>query len=175
MTEQEKLKKYLNDIEEAAIFFEKHFVNKKVIYSTQTESISVIFKRSNFMHLCGVKYTDGANEFFNAAISHNLALNKIKIKKDGTTFLKLALLKSVNFLLSTDITLTDGALYLNVAFDKALKTPKQIFALTLINHHHSFIPQSLLSLKRINHFPNGKKIIGIKSVHLQNQTEFIYL
>ncbi|HDL5530390.1 TPA: hypothetical protein PXD75_002071, partial [Mannheimia haemolytica] len=59
MTEKERLKKYINDIENAAFFFETHFINKEVVYSTDDENISIIFKRSNFMHLCGVKYDDG--------------------------------------------------------------------------------------------------------------------
>lgn len=175
MTEQERLKKYINDIENAALFFENHFINKEVVYSTDEENISIIFKRSNFMHLCGIKYDDGAREFFYAAINNRLDINKIKVKSDGTTFLKLSLLKSINFLLSSEITLTDNAIYLNIAFDKALKTKKQVFALTLINNNHSFIPQSLLNLKNINDFPNGKVIKSIKSIHLQSRKETIYL
>ncbi|SSX47822.1 Uncharacterised protein [Pasteurella bettyae] len=57
-------------------------------------------------------------------------------------FLKLSLLKSVNSLLSPEITLTEGAIYLNLHFDKALRTKKQIFALTLIkqsSHIHTSI------------------------------------
>lgn len=175
MTEQERLKKYINDIENAALFFENHFINKEVVYSTDEENISIIFKRSNFMHLCGVKYDDGAREFFYAAINNRLDINKIKVKSDGTTFLKLSLLKSINFLLSSEITLTDNAIYLNIAFDKALKTKNQVFALTLINNNHLFIPQSLLNLKNINDFPNGKVIKSIKSIHLQSRKETIYL
>ncbi|MCW9718089.1 PBECR4 domain-containing protein [Avibacterium sp. 21-599] len=156
MTEQEKLKRYINDIENAAIFVEKHFINKEVIYSTNTENISIIFKRSNFMHLCGIKYNDGANEFFNAATNHKLDLKKIKVKKDGITFLKLSLLKSIEYLLSSEIILTDNAIYLHIAFDKALKTKKQIFSLTLKSNNAFFVPQSLLNLKQMNNFPNGK-------------------
>ncbi|HDL5487531.1 TPA: hypothetical protein PXD24_002185, partial [Mannheimia haemolytica] len=82
MTEKERLKKYINDIENAAFFFETHFINKEVVYSTDDENISIIFKRSNFMHLCGVKYDDGAREFFYAAINNRLDINKIKTKSD---------------------------------------------------------------------------------------------
>lgn len=173
MTEQERLKKYISDIGNAALFFETHFINKEVIYSTDKESVAIIFKRSNFMHLCGVKYDDGAREFFEAAINNRLDINKIK--SDGTTFLKLSLLRSISFLLSVEISLADNAIYLNMSFDKALKTKKKIFALTLIDSNNSFVPQSLLNLKSINNFPNGKIVKSIKSIHLQNQSEIIYL
>ncbi|HDR1545282.1 TPA: hypothetical protein QB469_002331, partial [Pasteurella multocida] len=159
MKEQAKLGRYIDIIEDAAKFFNNHFINKKVIYKTKNQEISIIFKRSNFMHLCGIRYVDGATEFFKAAISGKLALSKMSVKSDGTTFLKLSLLKSVNSLLSPEITLTEGAIYLNLHFDKALRTKKQIFALTLINNHHIFIPQSLLNLRSMNEFPYGDKVI----------------
>lgn len=175
MKEQAKLGRYIDIIEDAAKFFNNYFVNKKVIYSTATQNISIIFKRANFMHLCGIRYSDGATEFFNAAMSGKLDLLKMNVKSDGTTFLKLSLLKSVNFLLSSEISLTEGAIYLNLHFDKALRTKKQIFALTLINNDYIFIPQSLLNLKGMNEFPHGDKVISIKAINLQDNTEVIYL
>ncbi|MGX2949604.1 PBECR4 domain-containing protein, partial [Ursidibacter sp. B-7004-1] len=59
--------------------------------------------------------------------------------------------------------------------DKALRTKTRVFTLTLINDDHLFIPQSLLNLRTMNNFPKGDKIIGIKSVHLEDKTEIIYL
>ncbi|HDL5690307.1 TPA: hypothetical protein PXF05_002651, partial [Mannheimia haemolytica] len=53
MRKQAKLEKYIHLIEDAAKFFNSYFINKKVIYRTKTQEISIIFKRSNFMHLCG--------------------------------------------------------------------------------------------------------------------------
>ncbi|HDV7270359.1 TPA: hypothetical protein RJ182_002560, partial [Mannheimia haemolytica] len=61
------LKKFeynLEHIRNAAIFFKDHFLSKEMIYSTEKESTSVIFQRSNFMHLCGIYYEPGASEFF---------------------------------------------------------------------------------------------------------------
>ncbi|HDL4709156.1 TPA: hypothetical protein RSW02_002662, partial [Mannheimia haemolytica] len=160
--------------EDAAKFFNSYFINKKVIYRTKTQEISIIFKRSNFMHLCGIKYTDGASEFFNAAISNNLDLAKMNVKSDGTTFLKLSLLNSVSFLLTPEMCLTEGGIYLNIRFDKSLKTKKQIFALTLINQNHVFIPNSLLNLKKMNDFPNGERVVSIKSIGLLTNEEIVF-
>ncbi|HHW7475208.1 TPA: hypothetical protein ACU207_002414 [Mannheimia haemolytica] len=102
-------------------------------------------------------------------------LNKVFIKNDGTTFQKLFVLSSIDFLINLDITLSSGAIYLHISFDKALRTKTKVFALTLINDEHLSIPQSLLNLRAINNFPRGDKIIGIKSVHLEDKTEIIYL
>ncbi|AWW57153.1 hypothetical protein C4O87_01080 [Pasteurella multocida] len=82
---------------------------------------------------------------------------------------------SPDFLINPEITLSSGAIYLNLSFDKALRTKTRVFALTLINDNHLFIPQSLLNLRTMNDFPKGNKIIGIKSVHLEDKTEIIYL
>lgn len=172
------LKKFeynLEHIRNAAIFFKDHFLSKEMIYSTEKESTSVIFQRSNFMHLCGIYYEPGASEFFNLALLKQIDLNKVYIKNDGTTFQKLSVLSSIDFLINPEITLSSGAIYLNLSFDKALRTKTRVFALTLINDNHLFIPQSLLNLRTMNDFPKGNKIIGIKSVHLEDKTEIIYL
>lgn len=173
--ELKKFEYLLTHIESAAVFLNKHFINKEMIYSTNNESISLIFKRSNFMHLCGIQYSEGASEFFNLALIKQIDLSKIFIKTDGTTFQKLSVLSSINSLLTSDITLTEGAFYLNLSFDKALKTRKKVFALTLVNNDNTFIPLSLINLKFINNFPNGNKVTHIKSIHLQDSTEIIYL
>lgn len=172
--EQIKFKRYLQDIESAAQFFREHFVGKKMCYETTSQSISLIFKSSNFMHLCGIDYADGANEFFNVALLKQINLAKVRIKSDGTTFQKLSVLRSISFLLSPELQLTNGAIYLHLQFDKSLKTNKKIFALTLLDKGN-FIPQSLLDLKKIHHFPAGEKVISIKSVHLQSQAMIAYL
>lgn len=171
------LKKFeynLEYIRNAAIFFKDHFISKEMIYSTKKENTSVIFKKGNFMHLCGIHYEDGANEFFNLALLKQIDLNKVYVKIDGTTFQKLSVLSAIDFLINPDITLSSGAIYLHLSFDKALRTKTKVFALTLINDDNLFIPQSLLNLRFMNDFPKGNKIIGIKSVHLEDKTEIVY-
>lgn len=171
----DKLRKYLKDIEDAAHFFNTHFVGKEIIYCTETQSVSIKFKDYHFLHLCGLRYEYGAKQFFKAVLSRKLNLSKVSIKEDGTTLLKLPLLKSIDLLISREIRLTDGAFYLELSFDKAIKTSKMIFALTLsLDQNSEFYPNSLLNLKTMNRFPNGESIISIKSIDLKNRTEIVY-
>lgn len=173
-----ELKKFeysLEHIRNAAIFFKEHFLSKEMIYSTEKETTSVIFKRSNFMHLCGIRYETGASEFFNLALLKQIDLNKVFIKNDGTTFQKLSVLSSIDFLINPDIVLSQGAIYLHLCFDKALRTKTKVFALTLVNDDDLFVPQSLLNLRFKHNFPKGDKIISIKSIHLEDKTEIVYL
>lgn len=54
-----------------------------------------------------------------------------------------------------NIRLTDCANYLNLSFDSALRTNKQIIALTLKNEkENTYYPNSFLNLKSIKDFPN---------------------
>lgn len=169
-----KLQKYVKDIEYAAHFFLRHFIGKEMIYSTASQSISIKFEPYHFSHLCGIKYDDGAKQFFKAVISKKLDLSKTKTNK--TTELKLIVLKSIRFILSEQVQLTESAFYLRLDFDKALKTNKLIFALTLkFNDHNVLFPNSLLNLKKMKNFPKGEKVISIKSIDLLDGTEIIYL
>lgn len=173
--ERKKFEYSLEYIRQAAVFFKEHFLCKEMIYQTEKSIISVVFKKTNFMHLCGVKYATGAAEFFNLALLKQIDLDKVFIKNDGTTFQKLSVLGSLGFLINPEIVLSDNAVYLNLSFDKALRTRTKVFALTLINDNELFIPQSLLNLKRVNDFPKGEKVISIKSVHLNDKTEIVYV
>lgn len=169
-----KLQKYVKDIEEAAYFFQRHFIGKKMIYSTASQSISIQFEPYHFSHLCGIKYNDGAKQFFKAVMSKKLDLSKAKINE--TTELKLIVLKSIRFIISEHVQLTENAFYLHLDFDKAIKTNKLIFALTLkFNHQNELFPNSLLNLKTMKGFPKGEKVISIKSIDLLDGSEIVYL
>lgn len=169
-----KLQKYVKDIEGAAHFFQRHFIGKEMIYSTASQSISIKFEAHHFSHLCGIKYEDGAKQFFKAVMSKKLDLSKAKINK--TTELKLIVLKSINFLISEQVQLTENAFYLHLDFDKAIKTNRLVFALTLkFNDRNELFPNSLLNLKTMKNFPKGEKIISIKSIDLLDGTETVYL
>ena len=53
--------------------------------------------------------------------------------------------------------LTGSGRYLYLEFDYALRTRKQILALTLKETSKKIVPQSLLDLKRKTVFPKGQK------------------
>lgn len=168
------IEKYIPHIHHAAQFFNEHFVNKYVIYSTKNHEITIRFIRSNFMHLCGIKYQLGARKFFDDALENKLKKDRMLIKNDGTTYLKLSLLKDISSLITENISLTGNATYLHLKFDHALRTKRQILALTLLNEDFLFIPISLLNLTSIQNFPNGSPIIQLKSIDLSTREEKIY-
>ncbi|WP_407574830.1 PBECR4 domain-containing protein [Streptococcus uberis] len=135
------------------------------------QKISVYFSASNFMHLCGVKYEKNSHSFFDDCLNSNIMIDKIMIKKDGTTFQKLQVLTSVSELLGEHVYLTEGCRYLYLEFDYSLRTNKQILALTLKNDFEKVVPQSLLNLKQKNSFPKGEKVIKIYSEELVGNSQ----
>ncbi len=157
-----------------AKYFKDNFFGKKVVYCTRNQKISVYFSESNFMHLCGLHYSRGAKNFFLDCLDKKLDVSSLLVKKDGTTFQKLAILNSVTELTSPHVRLTGSGRYLYLEFDYALRTKKQILALTLIDTSKKIVPQSLLDLKKKRDFPKGEDIIKIYAVDFYTGKEWIY-
>ncbi len=157
-----------------AKYFKDNFFGKKVVYCTRNQKISVYFSESNFMHLCGLYYSRGAKNFFLDCLDKKLDVSSLLVKKDGTTFQKLAILNSVTELTSPHVRLTGSGRYLYLEFDYALRTKKQILALTLKDTSKKIVPQSLLDLKKKRDFPKGEDIIKIYAVDFYTGKEWIY-
>ena len=157
-----------------AKYFKDNFFGKKVVYCTRNQKVSVYFSESNFMHLCGLYYSRGAKNFFLDCLDKKLDVSSLLVKKDGTTFQKLAILNSVTELTSPHVRLTGSGRYLYLEFDYALRTKKQILALTLKDTSKKIVPQSLLDLKKKRDFPKGEDIIKIYAVDFYTGKEWIY-
>lgn len=148
--------------------------NKIVQSIPLLNKIAVYFSESNFMHLCGLYYSRGAKNFFLDCLDNKLKVSSVLVKKDGTTFQKLAILNSITELTSPHVRLTGSGRYLYLEFDYALRTRKQILALTLIDTSKKIVPQSLLNLKKTREFPKGESVIKIYAVDFYNGKELIY-
>ena len=157
-----------------ANYFKDYFFGKKVVYCTSNQKVAVYFSESNFMHLCGLYYSRGAKNFFLDCLDNKLKVSSVLVKKDGTTFQKLAILNSITELTSPHVRLTGSGRYLYLEFDYALRTKKQILALTLIDTSKKIVPQSLLNLKKKREFPKGESVIKIYAVDFYNGKELIY-
>ena len=157
-----------------AKYFKDNFFGKKVVYCTRNQKVSVYFSESNFMHLYGLYYSRGAKNFFLDCLDKKLDVSSLLVKKDGTTFQKLAILNSVTELTSSHVRLTGSGRYLYLEFDYALRTKKQILALTLKDTSKKIVPQSLLDLKKKRDFPKGEAVIKIYAVDFYTGEEWIY-
>lgn len=136
------------------------FVNKEMhyVYLKNGSYHEIVFKakKENFMHLCGVKYKDpktkrilSANHFYNALKGSKISSKGIQKKPDGTTNQKLQVIKNLNDLTTCTVRVIDESTsYLNLSFDGALRSRRQVFCVALESiGKKTFIPSSLLNLK----------------------------
>ena len=172
--EKINLKRYYQNLHEAATFFENYFVNRIVTYYTLNRKVNVYFSKSNFMHLCGIKYKSGSISFFNDCLYHNISVDEISIKNDGTTIQKLQVLGAISEIIGMYVRLTGKGQFLHLDFDYSLRTNKQILALTLTGSQHKTVLNSLLGLKFKSIFPVGEPVVAIISKKYNSDKITIY-
>ncbi|MBC1935919.1 hypothetical protein HCA69_06030 [Listeria grandensis] len=136
-------------------FFKEHFVNKRVIYfykeKHEIKQFSIYMVKTNFMHLCGVKYRGGAASFYHDIQNKTLRIDDIETKSDGTTTQKLQVLPLLHELLNKHVKVCSQGHYLRLTYDKAIRSNKSILAITLkYASTDKYVPTSLLNLR------NGK-------------------
>lgn len=87
-----------------AKLYEQHLLNKNIMFvyydkkHNQYAYFEATFLSSNFCHFTGVecdKTKISPNDFFNKCIRHRLSRNDFKLRKDGTTEMKLRVLPSI--------------------------------------------------------------------------------
>lgn len=171
--EYNSIRHNIDAIYAAAEFYKTTFINKKVMFYTKNTVIAVIASTTNFMHLCGILYLRGSRNFYKDALDKKIDLNKILVKKDGTTFQKLQVLSSFPELIGGNIRLTNYGRFLLLDFDYALRTSKQILALTLLNRNANAIPQSILNLHKMKKFDKGEPVVKIESQDFNSKKTII--
>lgn len=160
------LEQSINFIYQAADYFQDFFVGRKMVYRTQKNELELYFSQTNYMHLCGLYYPEGADKFFVDCLDKKVNLKSLLIKKDGTTMQKLQVLPFIKELTSPYVCLTGSGKHLYLEFDYSLRTRKQILALTLKDTQSKIIPQSLLNLKSKEVFSKGDPVTCIYSKSL---------
>lgn len=165
-----KIIKFFPNLLNTTLFIKENLIGKAMYILTEETYVKLVVTESNFMHLCGIEYREGANKFFNACLNNKLEINSIKIKNDGTTYQKLKVINQLENLFSNPCQLTTGNSYLKLQFDAAIRTRKQIVALAMGNNRDSYYPLSLLDLKGMRHFETGDKVICIYTIDLLSNT-----
>ena len=94
-----------------------------------------------------------------------IKLEDINIKVDGTTFLKLQVLGSIDLLLDEKIAIVGQGIFSSLRYDAAIRTRRKILALSLMQEGSTYVPISLLNLTQKELGP-GQKVICILSENL---------
>lgn len=137
-------------------------VNKEIHYVYLNEKSNtyheLVFKahKHNFLHLCGVDYYDpktskkySAKQFYDFLKKDRIAIEGIR--KKGYSDQKLQIIGQLKDLTScASLRIIDKrTVYLNLVFDRAIRSRRKVFGLALENDRRSgcFFPLSLINLQ----------------------------
>lgn len=165
----EKLRQGLNAFERV--------VNKEIHYVYLKEGLyqELVFKpkKANFMHLCGVEYQNPNTKQMMRSLQFYEALKSNKVSPEGIlkksfTDQKLQIINCLEDLTKCTVSIIDErTVYLNLSFEKAIRSRKQIFCLSLIRAHNEvYVPNSLLNLRsdKGKNIHKGYPVCGIYSI-----------
>lgn len=150
-------KRTIEKLQQGLTAFES-VVNKEIHYVYFKEGLyhELVFKakKANFMHLCGIEYQNPItkqmmrpSQFYAALKSNKVSSNGI-LKKSFTDQ-KLQIISCLEDLTKCTVSIIDErTVYLNLSFEKAIRSRKQIFCLSLIRiSDEIYVPNSLLNLR----------------------------
>ncbi|EAE1273805.1 hypothetical protein Y229_14775 [Listeria monocytogenes] len=94
---------------------------------------------------------------------NQLNTNLVQLKSDGTSKQKLDALKMIEELINPHVRVCETGRYLHLSFDRAVRSNKNLIALTFTSDQSRFIPNSLLNLKSSKQtgFPISYEVIHI--------------
>lgn len=137
---------------DAYTFFKTTFIGHRMCYEydcgNSTRLLEVSMAKKNFAHLCGIHYEYGAVNFARDLETHHIAeRNLLFAERKEIIDLKAQIMPCLSMLTSRGVRVTDNGKFLNLSFDHALRSQKEIVALTLTNGNPgTYIPNSLINL-----------------------------
>lgn len=169
---------YDSVIKHAQKFLDKNFVNKVVSYTVRRydkiETISILFNKSHFSHLIGLRYRDmPAIRFWNDFQNDTVDWNKISFTNDADGKInakkyfemKMLALESIDALITKNAKISDGCLFSTSYADKILRTKEDILGIglkLLENDKHVMFTSRLLSANKEN-IKSGSVVILINA------------
>ena len=185
------MKKKYNDltvIKTAAKQYQENLVSKHLLVISQNknkkvEVIEIEFNSSNFLHLIGVKTKLDPNNFFLKVVTGRLQESDWDYKKDGTTSLKIGIIKGVTEIyknakmvgvyngnrikLSTDVCVGNISYYLGLVRTKDI---------TVFNNP-IYVPNTAISYDIRKEISTQNKIVAIyrKDKNLKHYKEVTYI
>lgn len=143
---------YIPIIRESLKTIKTNFIGKKKTYvyvknMRCIDSISVIFKNNNLMHLYGVKYKDGSKQFVYDIKHKKLNFHYLRVKDDGSTFQKLQVINQIDILNTLNTRISIGNNIANIHYDSLLRSREDILGIAIKNDENGNpYPLSLLNL-----------------------------
>lgn len=161
--------------------YKEKLLNKNIlfIYGNVNSPLhfEAIFLKNNFLHLTGVKYKKGSNNFFDKLISNRMKESEIQKRKDGTTDLKINALPLLNNIFkSTKIIGDYDSTKFKLYTDKLAGGVNACIG--FIKKNNYYIPNTLLSedIRTITNVPRYRVLaIFRKNKNEKTYNELCYL
>lgn len=129
------------------------------------QEIVVCAKKSNFMHLCGIKYFSAEDKkivngihFYSLLEDRSLTASGIIQKRDGSTDQKLQVIDALGKLTNCGNLriINQRMAFLNFSFAAGIRSRKRVFCVALEKYNGVYTPVSLLNMKReLNQIAKG--------------------
>lgn len=174
---------YFNRWNEAYSFFQATFIGHRMCYeysvNNSVKLVEISMSKRNFAHICGIHYAYGAQNFVRDLQGHHISeKNVLFAERKEIVEYKSQAMENLKLLISPGVRITDSGHFLNLCFDHALRSQKDLLALTLTNGNPGiYIPNSLINL----HYSksNSKSLKHSYEVHsvfsISNRTHSKYV
>lgn len=157
-----QIKQGMDHARKGFLFLKEHVFNYTYTFfyedNDELKKYTLNITNGDFAHLCGVQYKNGNKKFGEDLVENRVSWDKVFIKRDGTTSLKLSVIASIHLLFTVQSRIESGDRSLDLVYDKLLRTNKEILGLGCKQlSEEKLIPLSLLNLKVLNR--NEKKTL----------------
>ncbi|MGL9754727.1 hypothetical protein IGK08_002844 [Enterococcus sp. DIV1286c] len=150
-----QIKQGMDQARRGYTFLKDHVFNYTYTFfykdKSELKKYTLNIRNSDFAHLCGIEYKNGNKNLGKDLIANRISWDKILIKSDGTTSLKLSVVASINLLFTIQSRIETGGRNLDLVYDKLIRTNKKVIGLGCKQSSgENLIPLSLLNLKTLN-------------------------
>ena len=174
-SEGQRIQRSLDLLESVATFYQQSLLERTIIYESAHLHFGVRFASSNFAHLCGIKYKGGSSELFSALIAKRVEIERILIKRDGSTFQKLQVLPAVKSLLTSQVAIGGSGNMTQFQYDAMVRSHRKILSIHFqTNQDGLLFPVSLINLRREPRELRGEPVKHITIQHFDGTEQIIF-
>ena len=164
-SEQRALRRNLDFIREIGQFTEENLTDKEIHIVTSSQHLEMIFNKNNLLHLLGLEYVHGNQQFWSDFSARKMQVEDMRIQ--SFTLEKLQVMHAFPSLFLGEAVLTEELILRNIVIDKALRTRKLVLAIGLDKDQRLdfYFARSAISLKNYKlTLENGERVLEVFTI-----------
>lgn len=149
--EYREFMKYEKILYQSVDYIQGNLIDKDITIETNRTKLNLNFRGMNVPHLFGLYQPGGSSRLWADLKKHSLRVDKIYVKRDRSTLLKISAMQSIQELFEGECRLTKSGVYQKVRFERGLRTSKLILMVGFDHDGNGVAyPKTALNLKRLN-------------------------